>query len=85
MLSVQDLINHLSKFPADSPVLQSKDAEGNDFSAVDECSTMFVDKSYTGGRTDEVWDSVDLEDSADPGDEEEIYANFKKVVVIWPV
>lgn len=79
MTTVSQLVKHLNTFPPDTLVLVSSDAEGNEYSSVDEASVSFVDSAYSGGRTEDVYMIDDLENEDDYG------VNYKKVVVIWPV
>lgn len=84
MLASQ-LIQHLEKHPT-LQILIASDAEGNTFSSFDDSSIQFVDKTYQGGTVEDVWDSEDLLDEVDDdADEASVLANFKQVLVLWPV
>lgn len=85
--TVQDLIAHLSSLPTEvknGPVLTAKGVSDNEFTSLSGTSFMYVDKSFTSGYTDEVWDEDDLLDSAsDPAEEQQILAKFRKALVLW--
>ena len=69
MTTVADLIEQLSKYPGDLEVLQSSDAEGNEFNVVDEVGVFYVerdDPDYESVHTDS-----DLKDQY--GDEDIAY------------
>ena len=77
--TVGDLIQELSTFPSDMPVLVAGDAEGNDYSFLSVISNgdYVAYTEYDGGLVSE----EDLEEKYDDDDE------FKpiKVCVIWPI
>jgi hypothetical protein len=85
--TVQDLITHLSSLPAEvknGPVLTAKGVSDSEYTSLSGTSFMYVDKSFTSGYTDEVWDEEDLTDSAEDSDEERaILAKFRKALVLW--
>ena len=85
--TVQDLIAHLSSLPTEvknGPILTAKGASDSEYTSLSGASFGYVDKSFTAGCTDEVWDEDDLVESAEDSDEEkEILANFRKALVLW--
>jgi hypothetical protein len=85
--TIQDLIDHLSALPKSvkhSPVLTAKGASGSDYTSLSGASFMYVDKDYTDGYADEVWEKEDLtESAADEEEAQEILSRFKKVLVLW--
>lgn len=87
--TVQDLIAHLSSLPTEvrnGPILTAKGASDSEceYSSLSGASFGYVDKGFTVGCIDEVWDEDDLIDSAEDSDEErEILAKFRKALVLW--
>lgn len=85
--TVQDLIAHLSSLPTEvknGPILTAKGVSDSEYTSLSGTSFGYVDKSFTSGYTDEVWDEDDLLDSAEDSDEEqEILAKFRKALVLW--
>lgn len=85
--TVQDLIDHLSSLPKDvkqGPILTARGGSDSEYTSLSGSSFAYVDKSFTSGCTDEVWDEEDLTDSADDSNEEkEILAKFRKALVLW--
>lgn len=82
-MTVQELIDRLSKFPGDMIILQPADGFGEFFAPVDEACTMFVDNNYKLGQIEEVWDKEDLIDDSDK-EESEVFLHLKEVLVLWP-
>ena len=76
--TVEDLRRYLNTLPGDMLLIKQKDALEYEFNSVSDASFMYVDKSYTEGPIDEIWDEEDLTD-ADP----EEWHNFKQVLVLW--
>lgn len=85
--TVQDLITHLSSLPTEvknGPVLTARGESDSEYTSLSGSSFMYVDKTFTSGYTDEVWDEEDLLDSAeDSNEEKEILAKFRKALVLW--
>lgn len=78
---LKDLLSEVSDLP-NLRVLLAKDAEGNEFSELDGFSVEYVDESYTGGRTEDIFSEDDLREDSENG---EIPDNFTPVLVLWPV
>jgi hypothetical protein len=80
-MNKKQLLEEISKLPDDLVFLVAKDAEGNDFSELDEISVEYVDKAeLEAGYVESIMSAEDiLEDS----DEEKIPDTFLKVAVIW--
>lgn len=84
-MNKKQLIDSLSKVPDTMEILLASDAEGNQYSSVEDLSTMLVDKAYAGGRTEDLFDAEDLLDDSDEDDPELVTENFTEVLVLWPV
>lgn len=84
-MNKKQLLDSLSKVPDTMEILLASDAEGNQYSSVEDLSTMLVDKTYAGGRTEDLFDAEDLLDDSDEDDPELVTENFKEVLVLWPV
>jgi hypothetical protein len=81
-VKVRDLREQLDHLPQGATVYLAKDAEGNEFSLLEEFDPAYVrisDVDY--GRTDTLLYSEDLDELST----EEIREDLEEVVVLWPV
>lgn len=85
MFSVAELIKKLETYNQDSLVLLAKDAEGNDYSSLDDLSVELVETDYDGGHVVDLFDQESLLEEDPDRTAVDIKNNFKEVVVFWPV
>jgi hypothetical protein len=78
----EELIARLKSIPGNPVILMSSDAEGNDFSSLDEVCESFVPVDYEDGTTEEVFDTADLVDESDP--DESVLDDFQPALILWP-
>lgn len=81
MISEQ-LIKILQKHPG-KEVLLAPDAEGRYASTLDEASPAYVDKDFTEGINEELWEPGEVLDESDPLSE--IPSTLREVLVLYPV
>lgn len=85
MFTIADLIRKLETYNQDSIVLLAKDAEGNDYSSLDDISVELVENDYDGGSIVDLFDQESLLEEDPDRTASDIKNNFKEVVVLWPV
>lgn len=83
MMTVADLIKKLEGYNPDGIVLLAKDAEGNDYSSLDDFSVEFVEAAYDGGQVEDLFDKDELLDDPDMTPTS-LKANFKEALIFWP-
>lgn len=81
-MTIAELIEALSKFPPDSPVVLSRDAEGNGFSLLDEPVEAMWYEEY--GETFVVPEAI-ADPSSSYTEEDAAPEGSVRAVVLWPV
>lgn len=76
-MNKKQLIDALAHFPDEIEILVSSDSEGNEFSSLEFADPMYTLRSYTGGRTEEIFSAEDLDDTEETD-------NLKEVLILWP-
>lgn len=90
-LTVKDLIEILSKFPEDTHVVLSGDAEGNDYSPLVSWSpAYYIHESTWSGEVlleeSELDDyEIEYEDAPDRSEDQDIPISLANAIVLWPV
>lgn len=85
MFTVADLIRKLETYNPDDLILLAKDAEGNDYSSLDDISIELVENDYDGGHIIDLFDQESLLEEDPDRTSKDIKNNFKEVVVFWPI
>lgn len=82
IVTVEELIKQLSQLDPQTPVIISRDAEGNEYSAADSLDIVYLEPDWDGGRTEDVVFDEDIEEAPDDYNERDWYV---KAAALWPI
>lgn len=85
-ITVGELKHKLNSYDDNLPIMQSRDSEGNNYSALDDFSVQLVEVDYDGEEsTSDLFSKEDILDENPDMTENGLKNNFKEVLVLWPV